>query len=88
MVEYSEKLEVSEYEIKEKFRLLTGRPVCRRTISVGKCIAKIAQWNIIKVVKSGLVPQKMGNYYLIQSDILDKLFKELDENSMESTDYK
>jgi hypothetical protein len=84
MVETVDNLEVSEDEIKENFKLLTSRPITQRTISVGKCIAKIAQWHIIEVLKLGLMPMRVGNYYLIKADILEKLFKQLDKNSIES----
>ncbi len=85
MAEYSEILEVSEEEIRENFKMVTLRPITKRTLSVGKCIAKVAQWHIIEVLKLGLMPVRVGNYYLIKADVLDKLFKELDKNSMESS---
>jgi hypothetical protein len=88
MVETIEHLEVSEDEIKENFKLLTNRPITQRTISVGKCIAKIAQWHIIEVLKLGLMPMRVGNYYLIKADVLEKLFKQLDKNSIESESNK
>jgi hypothetical protein len=86
MVGYSARLEVSEDEIKEKFKLLTGRPITHRTISVGKCIAKVAQWHIIEILKFGLLPVRVGNYYLIKADVLDKLFQDLDKKSVEAED--
>ncbi len=84
MVEYSKSLEVSEDEIKEYFKMVTLRPVTRRTLSVGKCIAKVAQWHIIEILKLGLMPMRVGNYYLMKAEVLDKLFQELDKNSMEN----
>lgn len=77
------RLEVTDEEIVETFRLLTGRPITHRTISVGKCIAKIAQWNIIEVLKLGLMPLRVGNYYLMKADVLDQMFKQLDKHSIE-----
>jgi hypothetical protein len=76
-------LNITEEEIKENFKLITHRPISQRTISVGKCIAKIAQWHIIEVLKLGLMPLRVGNYYLIKADLLDELFKNLDKNSIE-----
>jgi hypothetical protein len=77
------RLEVTDEEIVETFRLLTGRPITERTISVGKCIAKIAQWNIIEVLKVGLMPLRIGNYYLMKADVIDDMFKQLDKHSIE-----
>jgi hypothetical protein len=88
MVATVENLEISEDEIKENFKLLTRRPITQRTISVGKCIAKIAQWHIIEVLKLGLMPMRVGNYYLIKADVLEKLFKQLDQNSIERESNK
>jgi hypothetical protein len=82
------RLEVTEDEIVETFKLLTGRPITQRTISVGKCIAKIAQWNIIAVLKLGLLPLRVGNYYLIKADVLDEMFNQLDKNSIEQAEEK
>ena len=76
-------VDVTEDEIKENFKLLTQRPISQRTISVGKCIAKIAQWHIVEILKLGLMPLRVGNYYLIKADVLDELFKNLDKNSIE-----
>jgi hypothetical protein len=78
-------LDVTEEEIKENFKLLTRRPISQRTISVGKCIAKIAQWHIIEILKLGLMPLRVGNYYLIKADVLDELFNNLDKNSIEQS---
>ncbi len=76
-------LDVSDAEIKENFKLLTSRPITQRTLSVGKCIAKIAQWHIIEALKLGLMPLRVGNYYLIKADVLDEMFKKLDKNGIE-----
>jgi len=76
-------LDVTEDEIRANFMLLTRRPITRRTVSVGKCIANIAQWHIIEVLKLGLMPLRVGNYYLIKADALDQLFRQLDKNSIE-----
>jgi hypothetical protein len=76
-------LEVSDDEIKEHFRLLTLRPISNRTLSVGKCIAKIAQWHVVEIIKLGLLPLRVGNYYLIKAEVLEELFKKLDDNSIE-----
>ena len=88
MVATVDNLEVSEDEIKENFKLLTSRPITQRTKSVWKCIAKIAQWHIIEVLKLGLMPMRVGNYYLIKAEVLEKLFKQLDKNSIESESNK
>ncbi len=79
-------LEVSDDEIKEHFKLLTLRPISNRTLSVGKCIAKIAQWHVVEILKLGLLPLRVGNYYLIKAEVLEELFKKLDDNSIEETD--
>ncbi len=84
MVDHIKNIEISDHEIRENFKMITLRPITRRTLSVGKCIAKVAQWHIIEVLKLGLMPVRVGNYYLIKADVLDKLFKELDKNSMEN----
>jgi hypothetical protein len=76
-------LDISEDEIKENFKLLTQRPISERTLSVGKCIAKIAQWHVIEAIKLGLMPLRVGNYYLIKADVLDNLFDKLDKNTIE-----
>jgi hypothetical protein len=88
MVDDIQNIEVSDNEIREHFKMLTLRPITTRTLSVGKCIAKVAQWHIVEVLKVGLMPIRVGNYYLMQADVLDKLFKELDKNSIESADRK
>ncbi len=84
MEEYTRNMEVSDDEIRENFRLVTLRPITQRTLSVGKCIAKVAQWHIIEILKMGLMPVRVGNYYLVKADVLDKLFADLDKNSMEN----
>jgi len=81
-------LDISEAEIKENFKLLTQRPISQRTLSVGKCIAKIAQWHVIEVIKLGLMPLRVGNYYLIKADVLDNLFDKLDKNAIEQDEDK
>ncbi len=81
-------LEVSDEEIREHFKMLTLRPITNRTLSVAKCIVKVAQWHIIEALKLGLMPFRVGNYYLIKADVLDKLFKELDKNSIENDSNK
>jgi len=83
MVENTKNIAISEDEIREHFKLLTLRPITERTLSVGKCIAKVAQWHVIEAIKLGLMPVRVGNYYLIKADILDKMFEELDKNSIE-----
>jgi hypothetical protein len=84
MEENIKNLEVSEEEIREHFKMLTLRPITDRTLSVAKCIVKVAQWHIIEALKLGLMPMRVGNYYLIKADVLDKLFKELDKNAIEN----
>jgi hypothetical protein len=84
MVDDIRSIEISESEIREHFKMLTLRPITGRTLSVGKCIAKVAQWHIIEVLKLSLMPIRVGNYYLMKADVLDKLFQELDKNSMEN----
>ncbi len=81
-------IQVSDEEIREHFKLLTLRPITHRTLSVAKCIVKVAQWHIIEVLKLGLMPIRVGNYYLIKADVLDKLFKELDKGSFENDEDK
>jgi hypothetical protein len=84
MAENIKSMEISDDEIRENFKMLTLRPITMQTLSVGKCIAKIAQWHVIEAIKLGLMPVRVGNYYLMKADVLDKLFKELDKNSIES----
>jgi hypothetical protein len=74
---------VTEDEIKEHFRLITSRPITRQTISASKCVARIAQWHIVEFLKAGLMPLRVGNYYLIKADVLEELFQMLDKNSIE-----
>ncbi len=88
MAEYLGNLEVSEDEIKEHFKLITLRPITERTLGVGKCIAKAAQWHIIEALKVGLMPLRVGNYYLVKAEVVDKLFKELDKSSFEGKNDK
>ena len=78
-------LDISEDEIRENFRLLTQRPITRRTLSVGKCIANIAQWHVIELLKLGLMPLRVGNYYMIKAEVLDELFQKLDKNTIEQS---
>jgi hypothetical protein len=84
MVENIKSMEISDDEIRENFKMVTLRPITEQTLSVGKCIAKVAQWHVIEAIKLGLMPIRVGNYYLMKADVLDKLFKELDKNSIES----
>ena len=81
-------IDVSEDEIKENFKLLTNRPITQRTISVGKCIANVAQWHVIEILKLGLMPLRAGNYYLIKADVLDEIFRKLDKNGIEQSEHK
>ena len=81
-------LEVSDEEIREHFKMLTLRPITNRTLSVAKCIVKVAQWHIIEALKLGLMPMRVGNYYLIKADVLEKMFRELDKNSIENDSRK
>ncbi len=76
-------LEISEEEIKENFKLLTRRPITERTVSVGKCIGRIAQWRVIDILKLSLLPLRSGNYYLIKAEVLEELFRKLDKNSID-----
>jgi hypothetical protein len=76
-------LETTEEEIKETFKLITSRPITRHTLSVGKCIANIAQWHIIEVLKLGLMPVRAGNYYLIKAEVIEKMFEKLDKQGIE-----
>ena len=48
-------VDVSDEEIREHFKLITQRPISQRTLSVGKCIAKIAQWHIVEMLKLGCI---------------------------------
>ena len=81
-------LEVSDEEIREHFKMLTLRPITNRTLSVAKCIVKVAQWHIIEALKLGLMPMRVGNYYLIKADVVEKMFRELDKNSIENDSRK
>ncbi len=84
MIEGVNDIEVSDSEIREYFKMLTLRPITQPTLSVGKSVAKIAQCRIIEVLKLGLIPVRVGNYYLMKADVLDKVFKELDRSTVES----
>jgi hypothetical protein len=81
-------LEVSDEEIREHFKMLTLRPITNRTLSVAKCIVKVAQWHLIEALKLGLMPMRVGNYYLIKADVVEKMFRELDKNSIENDSKK
>jgi hypothetical protein len=74
---------ITEDEIKDNFRLLTNRPITPRTLYVGKRIAKTAQWRIIETLRAGLVSSRVGNYYLVDADIVDELLKELENANFE-----
>lgn len=74
-------IDISEDEIRQNFMLLTNRPISQRTVSVGKCIAKTAQSHIIELLKLGIVPLKVGNCYLIKTEILDELFRQMGNNT-------
>jgi hypothetical protein len=75
-------LELSEEEIRSQFKFLTMRPITNRTISVAKCIAKIAQWHLVELLKLGLMPVRVGNYYLVKAEVLDELFSKLDKQGI------
>jgi hypothetical protein len=66
-----------------KLKALLQRPISQRTISIVRFIAIIAQWHIIQIFKLGLMPLRVGNYYLIKANILDRVFNKLNENSIE-----
>jgi hypothetical protein len=68
--------------------LMLLRLMRRRTISVAKCAATIAKWHIIEVLKLGLMPLRVGNYYLIKAGAVDELFEKLDENSIQQAEKK
>jgi hypothetical protein len=34
-------------------------------------------------LKLGLMPLRVGNYYLMKADVLDQMFKQLDKHSIE-----
>jgi len=72
----------------EKVRLLPQRSISRETISVAKCVAKIIKWHIIEVLKFGLMPLRVGNYYLIKAEGLDGLFQKLDKNSIQQAEKR
>jgi hypothetical protein len=75
-------VDVSENEIRELFRMVTFRQITARSVSVGKCIAKAAQWHIVEALKLGLMPIRVGNYYLIKAEVIDDLFKKLDQQGI------
>jgi hypothetical protein len=71
-------LDIPEEEIRLNFRLLTGRPISERSVSVGKCIAKTAQRRVVDLLKSGLIPlRENSNYYLIEAEVVNELLKKL-----------
>jgi hypothetical protein len=67
----------------ENFELVTQQPVTQDNFSVGKCITNIAQWYVIELLKVGLMPLRVSNYYLIKAEVLDKLFHKLDKNAFD-----
>lgn len=67
--------DVSEAEIRDNFRLLTQRPITRRTVSVGKSIARIAQQHVIEILRPNIINWPTGDYYLIKAEILDQLLQ-------------
>lgn len=74
-------IEVSEEQVRENFRLLTGRPITDRTVSVVRGLARIAQWHLVEALELGLLPIRVGNYYLIKAEVIDGLFKKLDRQA-------
>jgi hypothetical protein len=75
-------IEMSEEEIRSQFKILTLRPITNRTISVAKCIAKVAQWHLVEILKLGLMPVRVGNYYLVKAEVVDELFSKLDKQGI------
>ena len=67
---------------RENFKPVTQRLVIRRALSLGKCIANIIQWHIIQLLKVGLMPLRVSNYYLMKAKVLDELFRTLDRNAI------
>lgn len=61
----------------------TQRPNAVRTHSISECITNIAQWHFIELLKVGLMPLRVSNYFLIKSDELNGLFQKLDKNGIE-----
>jgi hypothetical protein len=68
---------------RENFELITQRPIIQDNLSVGNYITNIAQWYAIELLKVGLMPLRVINYYLIKVDVLDKLFHKLDKNAFD-----
>jgi hypothetical protein len=60
--------------------LVESRPVI---LSLGKCIANIAKWHVVELLKVALMPLRACNYYLIKAEVLYELFRELDKKSFE-----
>ena len=75
-------IEMSEEEIRSQFKILTLRPITSRTVSVAKCIAKVAQWHLVEILKLGLMPVRVGNYYLVKAEVVDELFSKLDKQGI------
>jgi hypothetical protein len=67
----------------ENFELVTQRPVTQDNLSVGNYITNIAQWYFIELLKVGLMPLRVSNYYLIKAEVLRELFHKLDQNSFD-----
>ena len=68
---------------RDNFKPVTQRPATGRALSLGKCIANIIQWHIIQLLKVGLMPLRVSNYYLMKAKVLDELFRTLDRNAIE-----
>jgi hypothetical protein len=67
---------------RENFEPVTQRPAMGRALSLGKCLANIIRWHIIQLLKVGLMPLRVSNYYLMKAKVLDELFRTLDRNSI------
>ena len=65
------------------FDPVTQQPIAECTFSIGKCIANIAQWHVIELLKVATMPLRVGNYYLIKAQALNEIFRKLDKKSIE-----
>jgi len=66
-------LEVPESVIREYFKLLSSRTITSRTVSVARCIANVAQAQVLEIVKSSMTLAPSGRCYLIPAEVMQLL---------------
>jgi hypothetical protein len=72
----------------ENFEVVTQRTVTQDNLSIGNCITNVVQWYVIELLKVGLMPLRVSNYYLIKAKVLHQLFRKLDQNSIDQNEKR